>query len=264
MINVRNVRETFNQFKIIAQVRPPPPRLQETPAHIARVENAPREPSPLRALPTPARRTQRASRVSQHAFDEAAAHPRDGPGGDAVGGGEAVGEGGAAGGEGVGALADGGGFSLGKAPDGAKPAVSVKVGGEASPGKAPAAGVAPGPARKAAGAGADGAAGGAAAKAELFKEYKEDAGAKQSGVLRENAAALREKKAQQKERAQEINRLKREIDELRIDLEARREGQGAPAADKSGEVVVDAEEFAVVRTLKQKKAQVSAPPPPSY
>ena len=47
-------------------------------------------------------------------------------------GGDAEGEGG----EGVGALEDQGGFSLGKAPDGAKPAVSVRV-GEPSPGKMP-------------------------------------------------------------------------------------------------------------------------------
>ncbi|KAJ1476829.1 hypothetical protein T484DRAFT_1823470 [Baffinella frigidus] len=204
--------------------------------------------------------------ICQNAIEDAAANPRAGGDGAAAAGATVGFDPEGEGGEGVGALEDQGGFSLGKAPDGAKPAVSVRV-GEPSPGKMAGPGqVLSSPVKKAVGAVGDGGFDSMPSKQQAFEEYREDGGAAQNKILKENANSLKEKKQLQKVKAAEINRVKREIDDLRQDLGVRRGGVNATAdktgdvvvnatADKTGDVVVDAEEFAVVRTLKQKKQQ---------
>lgn len=142
---------------------------------------------------------------------------------------------------GVGELVGGGGGSIGRAPDGAKPLVSVKTGEIGSPARDGSVSGSPKKAVKMA-AGAV-----APDKNQAFEEYKQTDGQTQNGVLRENTASLKEKRLAQKELAATINTAKKQIDAYKVQLEERREQVGAGETDE--------EEFAIVRMLKGAKAE---------
>ena len=181
--------------------------------------------------------------ITNNALEDAkAGRPRGGADGEEEAAGEA-GEASNADG-GVGELIGGGGGSIGRAPDGAKPLVSVKTGEIGSPSgdKSSLAG-SPMKAAKKPGAGA----GGVPDKNQAFEEFKETDGKELNKALRENSASLKERRQKQKDLAVAINTSKKQIDDLKTELETRRE--------QVQEGQTDEEEFAIVRSLKGAKAE---------
>ncbi len=170
-----------------------------------------------------------------------------GGGGDAAQAGGQDGDGLAANTDGgVGELVGGGGGSIGRAPDAAKPLVSVKgsgAGGAVSPQREADKSMAASPKRqhqnKEGGAVPD--------KNQAFEVFKESDGKDLNKVLRENTASLKEKRQKQKDLALSINTCKKQIDELKESLELRRE--------QVQEGQTDDEEFVIVRSLKAAKGE---------
>ena len=149
---------------------------------------------------------------------------------------------------------EGRGFSCGEAPRDSRPTGEVmRPGALPKRGGARAAAAAAG---GAAGGGAAGAtqpaAGGAAASGAAFEAFKQTAGYELATVLRENNKALREAKASVRRLALEVNEQKHTIDEL-SDLAAQKAQQRA-AEPSTGEVdVIDEEEFDFLTRLKAAK-----------
>jgi kinesin family protein 6/9 len=143
----------------------------------------------------------------------------------------------------VGELVGGSGGSIGRAPDGAKPLVSVKAGEITSPQKGDSSIMANSPKRVV----KKGEGGAVPDKNQAFEEFKETDGKDQNRVLKENAASLKDKRQKQKELALTINTCKKQIDDLKVELERRREQV------QDGQT--DEEEFAIVRSLKGQKAE---------
>jgi kinesin family protein 6/9 len=189
--------------------------------------------------------------ICNNALDEAAAGRRPnsvmpaGADGAAAAGGEA----GAGAADGVGQLADRDGFSIGRAADSAKPLQSVKKGGE----RAPPGGASPVPNRggagKAVGAGLP-----PPDKKQAFEDFKETDGGAANARLRDTLKTLRDKRKQQQDLVLVINGCKREIDALKEQLDGKREQVVHAAEERGAELVIDDEEFALVRTLKARKA----------
>ena len=148
---------------------------------------------------------------------------------------------------------EGRGFSCGEAPRDSRPTGEVmRPGALPKRGGARAAAAAGG----AAGGGAAGAtqpaAGGAAASGAAFEAFKQTAGFELATVLRENNKALREAKASVRRLALEVNEQKHTIDEL-SELAAQKAQQRA-AEPSTGEVdVIDEEEFDFLTRLKAAK-----------
>jgi kinesin family protein 6/9 len=144
---------------------------------------------------------------------------------------------------GVGELVGGGGGSIGRAPDGAKPLESVKAAEVSSPG-ADRGSIAGSPKKvvKKASTGV-----GVPDKNQAFEEFKETDGKELNKTLRENSASLKERRQKQKDLALVINTSKKQIDDLKKELEMRRE--------QVQEGQTDEEEFAIVRSLKGAKAE---------
>mmetsp|Transcript_12708 Transcript_12708/g.19993 ORF Transcript_12708/g.19993 Transcript_12708/m.19993 type:complete len:403 (+) Transcript_12708:2-1210(+) len=188
--------------------------------------------------------------IANNAIDEAA-NMRPSTGNQQGEGGDEAGDGDGAKGDGVGELADTRGFSVGRAPDAAKPLHSVKSGPE-SPQRDPNASEAGSPKKpvKRIEKGEP-----VPDKNQAFEEFKETDGKTLNTELRENALELKAKKQQQKDLAVRINTLKKEIDSLKVQLETRREAAAGSAEKSGGEIVVDEEEYALVRTLKSKKQE---------
>jgi len=152
---------------------------------------------------------------------------------------------------GIGQLADRDGFSIGRAPDGAAPETSVKTAElQRSPLKQGATSESQSP-KKVVKKGPPGAF--KPDKNQAFEEYKATVGSKTHAGLRDNLAALKDKKANQRELAVSINKCKKEIDELTVQIQVRRETTVDKQDESSRELVVDEEEFALVRTLKERK-----------
>jgi hypothetical protein len=144
-------------------------------------------------------------------------------------------------GGGVGELVGGGGGSIGRAPDGAKPLASVRVSDPSSPHRD---GSVAGSPKKmpAKGGGGGGGGGGVPDKSQAFEEFKETDGKELNKKLKDNTQLLKEKRTLQKQLAVTINTYKKQIDDCKAGLEARREQV------QEGET--DEMEFAIVRTLK--------------
>jgi kinesin family protein 6/9 len=171
----------------------------------------------------------------------------------------AAGEGGAPaeGGAGVGDVDRGDGFSVGVAPSSAVPKSSV--GAHLAPAAADASATAPEPEE---GGGAEPPPPvqepAALSRPAAFDEYKASgAGATDDAQLEENKAQHREKKRRAKELSATVNGAQREIVRLKTlieDKKAAREADPAAAAGAGDAEVIDEEEFAYFKQLKEQKA----------
>uniref|UniRef100_H3AQV5 Kinesin-like protein n=1 Tax=Latimeria chalumnae TaxID=7897 RepID=H3AQV5_LATCH len=93
-------------------------------------------------------------------------------------------------------------------------------------------------------------------KAVAFEEFKIERGCEISRILQENKSILSEKKRTVKELSLRINNVKQEIDVAKQELEGKRqerEEQGEYMND--GEVVIDEEEFELIVKLKDLKSR---------
>lgn len=99
--------------------------------------------------------------------------------------------------------------------------------------------------------------GGPPAKNEAFETFKRGAGASLAANVRDGTVAIRDKKKLLKDLSTTVNACKREIDRLSADIEARRSQASASGMDAgnsgSDDVILDEEEFAMFRDLKDQK-----------
>lgn len=175
------------------------------------------------------------------------------PAGEATDAGEGGGEG--AGDGGVGDLEDGGGYAVGEAPPGARPATGVdlgrsteELGGINSPKAAsPLSGTRPVDADKA-----------PIDRKEAFELFKTGEGEIIAGALAESKAELRRSRAQAKEKTSAVNAAKDKIDDLKEALDAKEREKGGVEDTVDGEVIVDSETYQLMQELSAAKKSYRA------
>lgn len=95
------------------------------------------------------------------------------------------------------------------------------------------------------------------AKNEAFEEFKQERGSEINRILNQNKGVLREKKKKAKELSWSVNSLKDEISEIGATLESRkleRLEQGEFRTDE-GQIVIDEDEYELLRKLKGLKSR---------
>jgi kinesin family protein 6/9 len=90
---------------------------------------------------------------------------------------------------------------------------------------------------------------------QSFEDYKEKEGAELQMVYLQNKGELGGKKQALKKISSELNGTKKEIDVLAEQINMKREQKPVDQGLEDGVEVIDEEEFALIRTLKQKKKQ---------
>ena len=188
------------------------------------------------------------SEVKEKLKGEYSLQPKDGA---------AAGAGGAAGvetstGDGVGQIDRGDGFAVGVAPSGAVPSEMVPVHLASQDSKTSLGDEEGAPPVVSAPVVSDGP---IPVRTQAFAMYKEAEGAEEASSLMKNKLELKEKKRLAKEFSAEVNKSKREIDRLKQAIDTKKMERESMEGQYGETEVIDEEEFAFFKMLKQQKAE---------
>eukprot|EP00118_Oscarella_pearsei_P007443 m.36588 g.36588 ORF g.36588 m.36588 type:complete len:779 (+) comp32263_c0_seq2:38-2374(+) len=92
-------------------------------------------------------------------------------------------------------------------------------------------------------------------KNEAFEKFKREKGSEIQRILAENKATLNEKKKSARDLSRAVNVAKREIDDMRAVIEQKGRERTEQGEGETGEDVIDEEEFAAFKKLKELKAR---------